>query len=47
MNIEFNFEGNKVEVQCNPNDKLKEVCEKFATKMKKEIKNLIFLYNVV
>ena len=39
--VEFNYNGTKVIVQCNPNDKMKEIKKKFITKC--NIKNEIFL----
>jgi hypothetical protein len=39
--VEFNYNGTKVIVQCNPKDKMKEIKKKFITKC--NIKNEIFL----
>ena len=40
----FNFEGIDVEMQCSTEDKMKDICQKFATKVQKNISSLIFLY---
>ena len=44
MMIDFLFNGNKFGVQCNSNDTLKDICQKAASKIEKEFKNLFFLY---
>ena len=42
--IIFNFEGRDLTIQCSPEDKIKEICQKFATKIDSNVNSLIFLY---
>ena len=44
-NIEFIYNGNKTIIQCNLNDKLENICQKFATKVQVNLNELLFLYN--
>ena len=42
----FNYEGNNTIIQCNINDKMKDIINKFLIKIdKKEIDDFFFLYN--
>ena len=43
-NIEFLYNGNKTIIQCNLNDKLENICQKFATKVQVNLNELLFLY---
>ena len=43
--IIFTFEGNKIEMQCSNEDKMKDICIKLAIKIDKNINNLYFLYD--
>ena len=41
----FNFKRREICIQCNINDKMKEICNNFSTKIEKDIKSLNFFYN--
>ena len=43
-NVIFSLEGEDVIIQCSIEDKMKDICQKFATKVQKNISSLIFLY---
>ena len=42
--ITFSFEGTDLIVQCLTQDKMKDICLKYAHKIQKDMKTLIFLY---
>ena len=42
--IIFNLEGIKITIQCSQEDKIKDICQKYATKIDSNIKSLFFLY---
>ena len=42
--VEFNFEGEKIDVQCNEKDKMDKILRKFCVKAQKNIEDLCFLY---
>ena len=42
--IIFNFEGSDITIQCSTEDKIKDICQKFATKIESNINSLLFLY---
>ena len=41
---EFEYNGTKTLIQCNPDDKMQNICEKFAAKVAKDINSIYFLY---
>ena len=43
-NVIFSFESNKVTIHCSKEDKMKDICQKFANKIQININTLIFLY---
>ena len=43
-NVIFNFEGIDLIVQCTTEDKMKDICQKYATKIETNINSLMFLY---
>ena len=43
--IIFNYEGVNTTIQCNENDKVKDIINKFLIKIQKQDDNLYFLYN--
>ena len=43
--IIFNFKSREIKIQCNINDKMKEICDNFSTKIEKDINCLNFFYN--
>ena len=42
--VTFSFEGADIWVQCLTTDKMKDICQKYANKIKKDMKTFIFLY---
>jgi len=42
---EFEYNGSKTIIQCNPNDQMKNICEKFAEKASIDINSIYFLYS--
>ena len=42
--IEFNYEGSKINIQCNPEEKIEEIINKFIAKIGKNKSELYFLY---
>ena len=40
----FNFQGTDILIQCLKEDKIKDICQKFATKIKRDLDSFIFLY---
>ena len=40
----FTFDCVNLKILCSNNDKMREICQKFATKVNKDINSLIFLY---
>ena len=43
-NVIFTFDGRDIAIQCSSGDKMRDVCQKFATKAETNINSLIFLY---
>ena len=43
-NVIFSFEGIDVKIQCSKEDKMENICQKFAAKINKNMNSLIFLY---
>ena len=44
VNVIFSFESNNIIIQCSNEDKMKDICQIFATKINLNINSLIFLY---
>ena len=44
-NVEFNYNGQIVNIQCNENDKLENIMQKFCSKVQKSKQQLHFLYS--
>ena len=42
---EFNYKGKVTSILCSENEKMEEICKRFATKIQTDITNLIFLYS--
>ena len=40
----FSFEGKEIKIQCFNEDKMKDICQKFANKIKKNLNSLLFIY---
>ena len=43
-NVIFTLDGVDVTIQCSKKDKMKDICQKFANKVQKNINSLLFLY---
>ena len=43
--VEFIDNGNKTTIQCNENDKLEDIIQRYCLKAKKDIEKMIFLYS--
>ena len=43
--IGFTFNGQKTIIQCDKNEKMKNICNRFSLKIGKEMNSLIFIYN--
>ena len=44
VNVSFDFEGRIVKIQCSTDDKMKDICQKYANKIERNLNSLIFLY---
>ena len=44
VKINFELEGIKVIIQCSEEDRMKDICQKYVTKIESNINSLIFLY---
>jgi hypothetical protein len=42
--ISFNYNGKKIIIQCQKNDKMKDIYNKFATKTGADVSSLYFVY---
>ena len=42
--IIFTFNGTEITIQCTPEDKIRDICQKLSTKVDTNINSLIFLY---
>ena len=42
--INFELDGVNVIIQCSEEDRIKDICEKYVTKIESNINSLIFLY---
>ena len=40
----FNFQGTDIRVQCSREEKMKDICQKFATNIERNVNSLVFLY---
>ena len=40
----FTLDGVDVSIQCSKEDKIKDICQKFANKVDKNLNSLLFLY---
>ena len=43
--VNFLYKGTETTIQCQENEKMKEICNKFGLKIKVDMKNIYFLYN--
>ena len=41
----FSFEGKDILIQCSKEDKMKDICQKYANKIQRNINSLVFLYS--
>ena len=42
--VVFNFEGVLSTIQCTPEDKIRDICQKYSAKIETNINSLLFLY---
>ena len=40
----FNFQGTDILIQCSQEEKMKDICQKLATKIERNVNSLVFLY---
>lgn len=45
IKAEFNYKGNITPILCSENQTMEEICKRFATEVKEDITNLLFLYS--
>jgi antitoxin component YwqK of YwqJK toxin-antitoxin module len=43
-NVIFILDGAKLAIQCTPIDKMKDICQKYSSKIKKDMNSLLFSY---
>ena len=43
-NVVFTLDGVDLSIQCTPNDVMKDICQKYANKINRNINSLVFLY---
>ena len=43
-NVIFTLDGVPLSIQCNENDAMKDICQKYANKINRNINSLVFLY---
>ena len=43
--VSFSYKGSETIIQCQENEKMKDICNKFVNKAKQDINNLYFMYN--
>jgi len=41
----FEYKGSKTSIQCNPNDKMLNICKKFSEKLSVDFKSIYFIYS--
>ena len=41
-NVSFDFEGRIVKIQCSTDDKMKDICQKYANKIQRNVNSLYF-----
>ena len=42
--LNFSFRGKKIDIQCSKDEKMKDICQRFSTKMGKKMEDLYFIY---
>jgi hypothetical protein len=47
IEVLFIYEGQNIIIQCNIDDKMKDIINKFKTKIKEEDNNLCYLYKSI
>ena len=40
----FTFEGINIKIQCSTDDLMKDICQKYANKIGRNVNSLVFLY---
>ena len=46
-NVIFTLDGVDISIQCSKEDKIKDICQRFANKVNKNINSFLFLYGGV
>ena len=44
-NVVFTFMGNDIVIQCMKEQKIKDICKKYSSKIERHINTLVFIYN--
>ena len=44
-NVEFQYKGINTIIQCNENEKMKEICQRYANKVQLDKNNIFFIYD--
>ena len=44
VKVIFILDGDELTIQCSSDDKMRDICQKFASKVHKNIDSLLFLY---
>ena len=44
LNVIFDFEGRKLTIQCTNEEKIMDICQRYATKINENLNSLLFLY---
>ena len=47
INLIFNYQGNNLSMQCQDSEKLKDVFQRFASKVQKNVNDLDFYFNSI
>ena len=42
--IIFSFEGTEIIIECSNEEKMRDICERYATKIETNLESLLFLY---
>ena len=40
----FTLDGVKIKIQCSKDDNMKDICQKFSSKIRKKLSSFVFLY---
>ena len=45
ININFNYKGQEVKIQCKKNENMNQIFKRYTSKINKDINNIYFIYN--